>query len=98
MKLNILASRTIHTRAYPDPNPPEIVYNPGSILRKSHTPRDPTIFIPIHRPNITPENLAAISDTQFDLDFPSNLPRAKSFSGIYQIDFEPASSPPHSGQ
>ena len=98
LKLIILALRRIHTRAYPDPNPPEITDNPEIILRNSLTSRDPTIVIPIHRANSAPENLAALSDTQFDLDLPSDLPRTKSFSSLDQTTFEPPDSPPHSDQ
>ena len=96
--LNILASRKIHTRAYPDPNPPEIVDNPERILRKYFTSRDPTIVKPIHKANLAPENLAALSDTQFYLELPSDLPRTKSFNGIDKTDFDPPSSPLHRGQ
>ena len=98
LKLKILASRTIHTRAYPDPNPPEIVDNLESILRNSFTSRGPNIVRPIHRANSALGNLSDLSDTQIDLDLPSNLPRNKSFSGIDETDFEPPSSTPHSGQ
>ena len=98
LKLNILASRRIHTRAYPDPNPPEIVDNLESILWKSLVSRDPTIVRPIHRANSVPENLTALSDTQVDLDLPSNLPRTKSLNSIDQTDFEPPIFPQHSSQ
>ena len=98
LKLNILASRRIHTRAYPDPNPPEIVDNPERILWKSLTSRESTIVRHIHRANSTSEDFVALSDTQFGLDLPSYLPRTKSFSDIDHTDFEPPSSPPHSGQ
>ena len=98
LKLNILASRKIYTRAYPDPNPPKIVDNPERIIWKSLTSRDPTIVRPIHRANSTPGNLASLSDNQFYLGLPCKLPRTKSFSGIDQTYFEPPSSPPHSGQ
>ena len=38
-----MASRRVHTRAYPDPKPPEIVDNPESILRKSPKAQASTI-------------------------------------------------------
>ena len=98
MRPNILASRTIHTRAYPNPNPPEVVDNPESILRKPYTYRDPTIIRHINRANSAPENFAALSNTQIDLDLPSNLPRTQSLSAIEQTDFEPPILPPHSGK
>ena len=98
LKTNILASRTIHTRAYPNPNPPEIVDNPESILRKYPTPRRPTISRHIHRANSTPENFTALSNTYFDLDSQSSLPRTKSFSALDQPHLELPVSLSHSGK
>ena len=98
LNLNILASKRIHTRTYPDPNPPEIVDNPESILRKSPVSRDLTIISSIHRANYVPENLLDLQEIQVDLDFPSKLPRTKSLNAIDQTDFEHPISPQHSGQ
>ena len=91
---NILASRTIHTRAYPNPKPPEIVDNPKSILKKSPTPKIPTISSHIHRANSTPEDFTALSDIHLDLDLPSKLPRTRSFSALDQPELELLGSPP----
>ena len=35
-----LAFRSIHTRRFPDPDPPRVVDNPERILRRSSTPAD----------------------------------------------------------
>ena len=78
----MLDSRTVYTRAYPNPNPPEIVDNPESILKKSPTPRKPTICRHIHRANSAPEDFTALSEHLFDLDSPRKLPRTRSFSVI----------------
>ena len=91
-----MASKRIHTRAQPDPNPPEIVDNPERILKNLHKSKDPTISRLIDRANSTPENLATLRDTQVDLPF-SRLPRTRSLSGIDQPDSKPPSSPQHSG-
>ena len=65
-----MASRRVHTRAYPDPNPPEIVHNPESILRKSPKSKTSTVVRPVHRDNFVPENLTALQDSQVDLRNP----------------------------
>ena len=85
-----MASRRVHTRAYPDPNPPEIVDNPQSILRKSLKAQASTIVRPVQRANSVPENLTALQDSQVDLRNPF---RTRSLDDIDQIDFE---SPPSS--
>ena len=58
-----MAPRKIHTRAHPDPNPPEIVYDPESILWKSPRIKLSTIFKSPLRANSVPENLAALQET-----------------------------------
>ena len=60
-------SKIIHTRAYPDPNPPETVDNPESILRKSPKPKTSTVVRLIHRANYVPKNILALQNTQVDL-------------------------------
>ena len=74
-----MASRKIHTRAYPDPNPPKIVDNLESILRKSPKSNTSIIVRPIHRANSAPEDLSALQNTQVDLRNPS---RTNSLSDI----------------
>lgn len=95
---NILASRTIHTRGYHNPDPPEIVENPEIILRKSPTPRRPTISGHIHRANSAPKDFTALSDPLFDLDSQKRLPTTRSFSALDQLDLQFFGSPSHSGQ
>ena len=79
-----MASRRVHTRSYPDPNPLEIVDNPESILRKSPKAQASTIVRPIQRANFVPENLAALQDSQVDLRNPF---RTRSLDDIDRIDF-----------
>ena len=81
LKHNIVASKRIHTRAHPDPNPPEIVDNPERIIRNFPKAKNPAIVKPILRDNSFPKNLAALRDTQVDQYFRS-LPRSRSLSGI----------------
>ena len=93
-----MGSRTIHTRAYPNPNPPEIVDNPESILQISPTPKRPTISSHIHRANSTPENFTALSYLFFDLGTRNSLPRTRSFGVLDQPDLKLPDSPPQSGK
>ena len=65
-----MASRKVHIRAYPDPNPLEIVYNPKRILTKSPKAKSSAIVRPFHRANYVPENLAALQESQVDLRNP----------------------------
>ena len=39
-----MAPRRIHTRIFPDPNPPKVVENPKRILRRSNIKDDKGIF------------------------------------------------------
>ena len=87
-KDNILASRTIHRRAYPNPNPPEIVENPKNILKISPAPIRPTISSHIHRDNSAPEDFTALLDPPFDLDLPNRLPRTRSFNVLDHPNLE----------
>ena len=93
-----MAFRTIHTRAYPNPDPPEIVDNPESILKGAPTPNRPTISSHIHRANSAPENLTALAPFLPDLDLPNSLSRTRSVNHLDQQDLEPHSTPSHSGQ
>ena len=80
VKKNTLAYRTIHTRAYPNPNPPKIVEDSESILKRSPKPKQSTISSHIHRANSTPENFIALSDPLFDLGTQNSLPITRSFN------------------
>ena len=90
-KHNIVAPREIHTRTYPDPNPPKIIDNPESILRKSPRIKLSTIFRSPLRANSVPENLSALQQSQFDLVNPF---RTRSFDDIIQLDPESSLSSP----
>ena len=90
-----MASKKIHNRSHLDPNPPEIVDNPESILRKSPKSKTSIVVRPVHRANFVPENLTALQDLQVDLRNPF---RTRSLDDIDQIDFEPSHSPQHSGE
>ena len=81
---NILASRTIYTRAYPGPNPPKIVDNLERILKRSPTPRRSTISSHIYRAKYALEDLTALSHFHLDLDLPDRLPRTRSLSVLDQ--------------
>ena len=78
-----MAPRKIHTRAYPDPDPPEIVGNPESTLRKSPKIKLSTVFRSPLRANSVPENLSPLQQSQVDLVNPF---RTRSFDDINQLE------------
>ena len=86
-----MAPRKIHTRAFPDPNPPEIVENPESILREYPKIKFSTIFRSPLRANSVPENLAALQQSQVDLRNPF---RTRSLDDLDQLDSESSLSSP----
>ena len=55
-----MATRKIHTRAYPDPDPPEVVDNPEGILRKSPKIKLSIVFRPPLRAKLFLENISAL--------------------------------------
>ena len=63
LKLSIVAPKNIHTRAHPDPDPPEIVDNPERILRKSPKIKSSTVFRSPLRANSVPENPVALQES-----------------------------------
>ena len=65
-----MAPRKIHTRAYPDLDPPKIVDNPESILRKSPKIKFSIVFRSPLGDDSVPENLAALQKSQVDLRNP----------------------------
>ena len=78
-----MAPRKIYTRAYPDPNPPEIVANPKRILRKFPKNKFSTVFRSPRRANSVSNNLTTLQQSQVDL---RNLFRTRSLDDIIQID------------
>jgi len=90
-----VAPRKIHTRAYPDPDPPELVDNLETILRKSPRNKLSTIFGSPLRASFVPENLAALQQSQADLVNPF---RTRSFDNIIQLDFESSLSSPETSE
>ena len=84
-----MAHRKIHTRAYPNPNPPEIVDNPKRILRKSPEVKSSTVFRSPFRANSIPENLVALQQSQVDLRNPF---RTRSLDDLDHLDSEPSPS------
>ena len=90
-----MASRKIHTRAYPDPNPPEVFDNPEGILRKSPKIKLSTVFRSPLRANSVPENISALQQSQADLVNPF---RTRSFNDIIQLDSESSLSSPETSE
>ena len=90
-----MAPRKIHTRAHPDPNPPEIVDNPECILWKSPKIKSSTIFRSPLRANSVPENLSALQQSQADLGNPF---RTRSLDDLDQLDSESSLSSPKTSE
>ena len=90
-----MAPRKIHTRAYPDPNPPELVDNPESILRKSPKIKLSTVFRSPLRAKSVPENISSLQQSQADLVNPF---RTRSFDDIIQLDSESSLSSPEASE
>ena len=90
-----MAPRKIHTRAHPNPDPPEIVDNPEIILRKSPKIEFSTVFISPLRANSVPENLSALQQSQADLVNPF---RTRSFGDLDQLDSESSLSSPKTSE
>jgi len=90
-----VAPGKIHTRAYPDPDPPEIVDDPESILWKSPKVKFSTVFRSPLRANSVPENLLALQQSQVDLVNPF---KTRSFDDIIQIDSESSLSSPETSE
>ena len=86
-----MARRKIHTRAYLDPDPPEIVDNPKIILRKSPKIKSSTVFRSPLRANSVPENLATLQQSQVDLRNPF---RTRLLDDLDQLDSESSLSSP----
>ena len=86
-----MAPRKIYTRAYPNPNPPEIVDNPERILRKSPEVKSSTVFRSPRRASYVTENLAALQNPQVDLRNPF---RTRSLEDLDQLDSESSLSSP----
>ena len=84
-----MAPRKIHTRAYPDPDPLEIVDNPERILRKSPKIQLSTVFRSPLRANSVPEILSALQKSQTDFLNPF---RTRSFGDLDQLYPEPSLS------
>ena len=90
-----MAPRKIHTRAYPDPDPPEIVDNLESILRKSPRIKLSTVFRSPLRANSVPKNLSTLQQSQVDLVNPF---RTRSLDDLDQLDSESSLSSPETSE
>ena len=90
-----MAPRKIHTRAHPDPDPPETVDNPEIILRKSPKIESSTVFRSALRANSVPKNLPALQKSQADLVNPF---RTRSFGDLDQLDYESSHSSLEKGE
>ena len=86
-----MASRKIHTRAHPVPDPPEIVDDPENILRKSPKIETSTIFRSPLRTNSVPENISAQQKSQVELVNPF---RTRSLGDLDQLDSKSSLSSP----
>ena len=90
-----MAPRKIHTRAYPDPDPPKIVDKPECILRKYPRIKLSTVFRSPLRANSLPENISSLQQSQVDLVNPF---RTRSLDDLDQLDSESSLSSPKTSE
>ena len=81
-----LAPKRIHTRIFPDPNPPKVVENLERILRRSNTQADKGIF-PLQKSLSLPaKSVKSSESSSFYKGIDQSLPRPK-FSSELSQDF-----------
>ena len=84
-----MAPKTIHTRRFPDPNPPKVVENPERILRRSSTQADKGIFH-LHKSLSLPvESVKSGGSFSFDKGNDQSLSRSKSSTELGEVFIGP---------
>ena len=69
--------KIIHTRRFPDPNPPKVVQNPKRILRRSNTEVDKGIFHLQKSLSLPAKSLRSAKSFSFDKGTNQSLSRSK---------------------
>jgi hypothetical protein len=72
-----MAPKRIHTRRFPDPNPPKVVENPERILRRSNTQADKGIFYLQKSLSFPVESVKRAESFSFDKGIDQSLSRSK---------------------
>ena len=72
-----MAPKRIHTRIFPDPNPPKVVENPERILRRSNTQDDKGIFHLQKSLSLPVESVKSARSFSFDKGVDQSFSRSK---------------------
>ena len=73
-----MVPKIVHTRGFPDPNPPKVVENPERILRRSNTQADKGIFHLQKFVYFPTESVKSVESFSFDKGTGQSLLRSKS--------------------
>ena len=84
-----LAPKRIHTRKFPDPNPPKVVENPKRILRRSNIQADKGIFHLQKSLSLPIESVKGVEKIVLDKETNQSLIRSKSASELSQVTVGP---------
>ena len=79
-----MAPKRIHTRRFPDPNPPKVVENPERILRRSNTQVDKGIFHLQKSMSLPTESVKSAESFSFDKGIDQSLSRSKASTELHQ--------------
>ena len=72
-----MAPRRIHTRIFPDPNPPKVVENPERILKRSNIKVDKGIPHLLKSLSLPVESVKSVESITFDKGTDQSLSRSK---------------------
>ena len=84
-----MALRRIHTRRFPDPDPPRVVDNPLRILRRSSTPTDKGISHLERASSLPTESVKCFTSFDFDKETDQSFPRSRSNTKLCQVPTGP---------
>ena len=79
-----MAPKRIHTRIFPDPDPPKVVENPERILRRSNTQADKGIFHLQKFVSLPAESVKSVESLSFDKGTNQSLSRSKFATELIQ--------------
>ena len=80
-----MALRRIHTRRFPDPNPPRVVDNPERILRRNSTPTDKGIPHLQRASSLPTESVKCFTSFDFDKETDQSFPRSRSETELLKV-------------
>ena len=80
-----VAPKRVHTRIFPDPNPPKVVENPKIILRRGSIKADKGIFHLQKYLSLPVESVRSVESIILDKGIDQSLLRSKSASELSQV-------------